>query len=125
MNIYKYLRATMTTLFFFNGTSFPMSGNSEKDGFDMGRKQLMDGVKAGYSLPNQAEFILKQLKQMEGLLFKHANPSTEQGMNTISRLLNTPLDNLYSLWTMNVCALLILKKIHNDENNGILTISKH
>jgi len=112
----------MSTLFFFNGTSFPMIGNNENDGYDMGRKQLMYGVKAGYSLPNQAEFIIKQLKHIEGLLFKHANPSTEKGMNTISKLLNTSLENLYSLWTMNVCSLLILKKIKNDNDNGVLTI---
>ena len=87
----------------------------------MGRKQLRTGVEAGYSLTNQAGYILKQLEQIEEALFTFANPSSVEGLEAVSKLFNTTVEEIYSLWVMNVCALLILKKIKNDENNGILT----
>ena len=81
---------------------------------------LVDGLKGGFSLEDQAETYKSQLDYIESTMVKYANPTTEKGMNKVASIINRDLDSIGYLWVANVCALLHLKKIQNDDMNGYL-----
>ena len=112
---------TENVLYFYKGTAWPQYPTLPvKEGMERGKQMLVDGLKGGFSLEDQAETYKSQLDYIEATMVKHANPTTEKGMNKVASIINRDLDSIGYLWVANVCALLHLKKIQNDNMNGYL-----
>ena len=112
---------TENVLYFYKGTAWPQYPTLPvKEAMERGKKMLVLGLKNGLSLEAQAEIYKSQLDIIEGTMVKYANPTTEKGMNKVASILNTDLDSIGYLWVANICALLHLKKIQNDDMNGYL-----
>ena len=112
---------TENVLYFYKGTAWPQYPTLPvKEAMERGKQMLVDGLKDCLSLEAQAEIYKSQLDIIEGTMVKYANPTTEKGMNKVASILNTDLDSIGYLWVANICALLHLKKIQNDDMNGYL-----
>ena len=112
---------TENVLYFYKGTAWPQYPTLPvKEAMERGKKMLVLGLKNGLSLEAQVEIYKSQLDIIEGTMVKYANPTTEKGMNKVASILNTDLDSIGYLWVANICALLHLKKIQNDDMNGYL-----
>jgi len=112
---------TENVLYFYKGTAWPQYPTLPvKEAMERGKKMLVLGLKNGLSLEAQAEIYKSQLDIIEGTMVKYANPTTEKGMNKVASILNKDLDSIGAIWIANVCALLHLKKIQNDNMNGYL-----
>tara|TARA_R110000787_G_scaffold160903_1_gene274407 strand:- start:193 stop:564 length:372 start_codon:yes stop_codon:yes gene_type:complete len=110
---------TESVLYFYKGTAWPQYNPIPvKETMDIGKEMIVLGLKDGLSLEAQAEIYKSQLDLIEGIMVKYANPTTEKGMNKVASILNKDLDSIGSMWIANVCALLHLKKIQNDDMNG-------
>ena len=110
---------TETVFYFYKGTAWPQYPTIPvKEAMDAGKEMIVRGLKGGLSLDAQAEIYKSQLDLFEGTMVKYANPTTEKGMNKVASILNKDLDSIGSMWIANVCALLHLKKIQNDNMNG-------
>mgnify|MGYP003667217388 FL=1 len=112
---------TENVLYFYKGTAWPQYPTLPvKEAMERGKQMLVDGLKGGFSLEDQAETYKSQLDYIESTMVKYANPTTEKGMNKVASIINRDLDSIGYLWVANVCALLHLKKIQNDDMNGYL-----
>jgi hypothetical protein len=110
---------TETVFYFYKGTAWPQYPTIPvKEAMDTGKKMIVGGLKGGFSLEDQAETYKSQLDYIESTMVKYANPTTEKGMNKVASILNKDLDFIGAMWINNVCALLHLKKIQNDDMNG-------
>jgi hypothetical protein len=114
-------------LFYYNGTCFPMTCLPEDAVMNNAKKLLEINLREGISLDKQAEAFTKQLDLIENLFYTHCNPSSPKRLKKVVALLNgqgwnTTVDRLYGIWCINICSLLIMKKIKNDDNNGILKV---
>ena len=112
---------TENVLYFYKGTAWPQYPSLPvKEAMEKGKQMLVLGLKNGLSLEAQVEIYKSQLDFIEGTMVKYANPTTEKGMNKVASIINKDLDSIGYLWVANVCALLHLKKIQNDNMNGYL-----
>ena len=112
---------TENVLYFYKGTAWPQYPTLPvKEAMEIGKQMLVLGLKNGLSLEAQAEIYKSQLDIIEGTMVKYANPTTEKGMNKVASIINRDLDFIGAIWIANVCALLHLKKIQNDNMNGYL-----
>ena len=112
---------TENVLYFYKGTAWPQYPSLPvKEAMEKGKQMLVLGLKNGLSLEAQAEIYKSQLDIIEGTMVKYANPTTEKGMNKVASIINRDLDFIGAIWIANVCALLHLKKIQNDNMNGYL-----
>jgi hypothetical protein len=118
------------TLFFYKGTAFPMyrAGNSvsvSSETTKVAMDMILLGLKQGVSRETQITDYKTKLDEIEQLLCKHCNPSSEAGLQRFAKIMNDTSDRIYSLWSLNICALLILKVLKHDNENGFLTILSH
>ena len=107
-------------LYFYKGTCWaplhiPLSGCMQA-----GKEQIELGLRiSGMSLDEQAKLYFEQLDQIENCLCKHApfhmDRKTER---RVSKALNMSTDKIYMTWCINICSLLIMKKLQNDDMNG-------
>ena len=113
------------TLYYFNGSTFPVF--KIDDTYDFINKQsaemIKNGIKHGVDKEEQIQDYTNQLVLIENLLQQHCNPYTEQGMNFICDVLDSNEDYIMMLWCLNICALLNLNALPNDNNNGVIHLT--
>lgn len=113
------------TLYYFNGSTFPMFKIA--DTYDYFNKQSVEmikmGIKTGVSKEEQIQDYKNQLSMIETLLYQHCNPYSEQGMKFICEFLEEKEEKIYIVWCLNICALLNLNALTNDNDNGVLHLS--
>lgn len=89
----------------------------------LGKEQIANGLRmSGLGLEEQAKDYLEQLNIIEEQLYKYCNPSSESGYKKVAKIVGMSPDEMYAMWCVNICSLLIMKKIPNDEMNGIVTM---
>lgn len=111
------------TLYFYKGTAFPVIYYDlpVKAVMKNAHEMIVNFLKDNMSLKEQVQMYKEQLDHIEGLMVQYANPTTKKGMKKVASILGKDLDFIGGLWCVNVCALLKLKGIENDNMNGILT----
>ena len=113
------------TLYFWKGSTFPvfMKGDHYNYFNNSSIKMIKDGIKNGYSKEQQIVNYKKDLDIIEKQLLKHCNPYNKQGMKNLCQELGQIEAKISIMWCLNICALLNLNAIPNDNNNGILHLS--
>jgi len=118
--------ATMldTTLYFYKGT--PFGGWEKQLDCDMAmlsaKAQLELGVRMSMTLKEQAAAYLRQLDLMEASMCRHAKMGdvTRKVLVKVAKDMDMSIDKMYAIWCVNICCLLIMKKLENDDMNGIM-----
>jgi len=110
-------------LYFYKGTAFPIVyiGLPVKKIMEQAHIMIVKFLKKNISLKEQVEMYKYQLDYIERLMVKYANPTTDKGMKKVASIMEKDLDWIGSVWSINVCALLKLNEIKNDDMNGILS----
>ena len=111
------------TLYLYKGTTMPMMWLKEQDAMNSAREQLELGLRmSNISLSEQSDDYKNQLNKIEECMYKYCNPSSEEGIKKVAKVCGQSVEHLYGLWCINICCLLILKIIPDDNMNGIMTI---
>ena len=117
---------TTNTLYFYKGTPFAYECMlSQDNAMKLGKKQIALGLRlSGISLEQQAADYLKQLDTIEACLFKHSKDGmmTNKCKVKVSKELGMSIDKLYDMWCVNICSLLIMNKLKNDDMNGFMSM---
>ena len=125
------------TLYFYKGTAFPGEWHVDKQtAFKFAERKIAYGLEVNVGKEEQAKIYIDQLDTIEKVLVECGND-----INKVTKKLDsaellvpplyiqspeTPNDkNLYMIWVYNICALRIMNKIPNDNNNGCLTMTDH
>ncbi len=121
---------TTRTHFYYKGTTFPQYLEGENIAEDMKKyanEMIVEGLRNNVSLEEQKKDYKEQLDMIEGVMCEIiGNKSTqkkkecEKYCNEIAEYLEQDIDDINSLWMLNICALLKLKVIEDDNMNGIL-----
>ena len=123
--------ATTKTLFYYKGTAFPIILEDENIAECMmynANEMITMGLRYNVSLTQQKKDYKEQLDLIEGKMFEiigNKSVSNKKELNKYLKIIAEHLgvrnkNSLQSLWTLNICALLKLKVIENDNMNGIL-----
>ena len=122
------LNGQSPTLFYYKGTAFPqvvecdgLAAKMEKTAGEM----VVMGMRMGMNMEKQKTEYIKQLDLMEQTLFETSNGGmmTEKTIrNAMALLGQTDIQQFYTMWCLNICALLKMKAIPNDSMNGILNM---
>ena len=118
-------KPTLYTLYFYKGTTFPYMYIKEEEGMKWGKEQILRGQQENISLKEQADLYRNQLDFIEDAMCKFCNPTSERGLKKLAKKLKKDVHHLYAIWSMNICSLLILKGIPDDDKFGIFTIKGH
>ena len=112
-------------LFYWKGTAFPQCiMDSDVEYFlKNGEEMVKNGLMFGEDINTQIQDYTCQLDMIEELICKYCNPVTKQGLDHISRETGEDIDHLNVLWALNICALLHLGVIENDNLNGYMVLS--
>jgi hypothetical protein len=118
----------MTTLYFYKGTPFGQWEKqlSYKTAMAGGKAQIELGLRVTkMSLEEQSAFYFQQLDCMEAGFCRHARNGeiTRKTIVKVAKEMDLSVDKLYSIWCINICSLLIMKKIKDDDMNGIMHMS--
>jgi hypothetical protein len=110
------------TLYFYNGSAFPaVSEMPQELMMKLSLEMIMEGVRRGVSKTEQIKDYKEQLGIIEQALYLHNNPSSPEGMKKIEKVLCRKEDELFAMWASGVCALLLLKAIPDDNDNGVMS----
>lgn len=116
------------TQYFYKGTPFPRQGLIEEEVMKSAREMIVLGLRTGHSLKQQAKKYLAQLNFMEKTLCKYSTePSFNKAMENVYKdIKNSSMnqgnpDLIYGIWSLNICALIIMKVLPDDDKNGIMT----
>jgi len=111
--------------FYYKGTAHPVV--YDVPDFDiymmkMANEMIVDGIKIGESIEEQKIHYKEQLDYWEKTICEQASGGeiTEDVLERVANILEMSKDSFYNLWCLNICALLKLKVINDDNNNGIL-----
>lgn len=111
---------------FYKGSVYPLC--FEDDVRDSMMKDARSMIKLrlekGESLKEQIKDYKAQLDKIENTLFLHCNPSSAKGLKKVCHVLGMTEDELQTLWYLDISALLILKQIKDDNENGFLIMRK-
>jgi hypothetical protein len=93
-----------------------------------GKEQIALGLRLSkLSLEEQAKIYLGQLDMIELYIHKHSlshgGNITKKVLVKVAKEMNMSIDKLYGLWCLNICSLLIMKKLENDDMNGTMVIN--
>jgi len=115
-------------LFFYKGSCTPsvITGENEEEAvMKFAKDMIVQGLRFGESLEQQKADYVQQLDVMEQALFdaQKAGWMNYKMFKKACKSVNKMEDTFHSLWSLNICALLILKVIKNDDRNGVLRIS--
>jgi len=118
----------MTTLYFYKGTPFGQWEKqlSYKTAMAGGKAQIETGLRISkMSLEEQAVFYFQQLDCMEAAFCRHSRNGeiTRKAIVRVAKELDMSIDKLYATWCIDICSLLIMKKIKDDNMNGIMQMS--
>lgn len=97
---------------FYKGTSLPMKSDAYPHVQKQAKDLLTMGLRAGVSFMEQAECYRDQLDEMESRMCE-AEVRGEDRFKTLSK-------KEHARWCINIEALLMLKVIFNDDQNGWL-----
>jgi hypothetical protein len=115
-----------SVLFFYNGTSFPQLVDVPDLDLKMAEsaKNMIElGLKHGVSLAEQKKDYKEQLDRMEQFLCEEARGNEMDDASIDRAMVRLGFANrqkFYSMWCLNICALIKMKVIKNDNENGIL-----
>ena len=112
------------TLYLYKGTAMPMMWLNEEDAMKLAKEQLALGLRmSNISLAEQADDYRNQLNIIEDAMNKFCNPSSKKGLKKVANSCNQSVKHLYTLWCINICCLLILKAIPDDNMFGIMSMT--
>ena len=114
-----------SVLFFYNGTAFPQMVDApdlEEKMIKNANEMIVLGLKHGVSLEEQKKDYKEQLDLMEQTLCDTAQGKMMDAdtIDRASKKMCISIDTFYSMWCLNICALLKMKVIKNDNDNGML-----
>ena len=136
--------STKTCFYYFNGTAFPVATFPYVDCSGIAHKQLTAHVRAGFSLTEIGDCLMETMvaweklmvEAMEGKVYtkknikkwvKMVNEYRKQIRTDISKEYHgvslhrdMTLEVIHATWIYNVHILLKLKRIKNDNNNGLM-----
>ena len=114
------------TMYFYKGSTFPVliGGNTISACTKTANDMIIMGLRCGISINEQIKDYTSQLDTIEGLLFKYCNRNAK-GIKKVCKELKKTDDELQALWSLNICALLKLKVIENDNMNGYCLVSNN
>jgi hypothetical protein len=123
MSSRTFTKSIRGRLYFYNGTAFPIAiqSNLEEQKKQV-EEMIMLGLKTGVSLKEQIKDYKEQLDKIEACLYKHCNPSSAKGLKKVEQELGRNEDSILAIWQINILALLRLKAIKDDDNNGTINI---
>ena len=116
-----------SVLFFYNGTAFPQMVDApdlEEKMIKNANEMIVLGLKHGVSLEEQKKDYKEQLDLMEQTLCDTAQGKMMDDASIDRAWVILGLkdrQHFYNLWCLDVCALLKMKVIKNDNENGILS----
>ena len=126
----------MTTIFskfFYKGTPFPIEAVTEKIkhiSYDFAmkyaREMIANNLRKGESMEAQSNRYTNELDCVNNALisFERRNGIycfNKKNVEKICDMLGHSVEDIVCGWCLNICALLILKKIPNDDMNGVVT----
>ena len=115
-------------LFFYKGSCTPsvITGENEEETImKMAKDMIVQGLRFGESLEQQKDDYIQQLDIMEQALFNSQKAGFikhdmyKEACKSVGKMEGT----FHALWSLNICALIILKVIKNDDMNGVMRIS--
>ena len=123
-----------TVLFFYKGTAFPCvidAPDFEEQMMKGANKMIISGMKNGFSMEQQKQDYQAQLHFIEQTLQDNSQGGRvdEKGLlkafqGELKKMhAHDSIDSIHVIWCLDICALLKMKVIENDENNGILRIN--
>ena len=112
------------TLYFYNGTCFPVSSDCPHEQMmEKAKEMIVLGMRHGVSMEEQKKDYKEQMDLMEKTLYDEARGKMIDELiikRTMRKLGISKIEFFHSTWCLNICALLKMKVIENDENNGIM-----
>lgn len=121
---------TTRTHFFYKGTTFPMfyqGKNVAEDMKKLANEMIIMGLRHNVSLEEQKKDYKEQLDMIEEVLCEIIGKKSTKDIKQCKKYLKKiaehfgkPIERIQSMWMLNICALLKLKVIEDDEMNGIL-----
>ena len=117
-----------SALFFYKGTAFPTlihTPTPVKDMRERANEMIILGMKHGVTLDEQKKDYFEQLDLIEKTLCETSKQGRidEKTIKNACKLLGEDKDRVYITWCLNICALLKLKAIKDDNMNGIVGFS--
>ena len=117
--------STPTLMTFWRGTPFPQTIKCNPEEWQQSATDMIKlGLQHDVSLAQQIEGYTEQLNGMESWMCKQPQglglESTKKILKKMQTEFGMSVGELQSLWYLNVFALLKLKVIENDNDNGML-----
>ena len=114
-------------LFFYKGTSHPQvidAPDVEEYTMKQANEMILLGMRQGVSMKQQKADYIEQLDMMEQALFKAANGGllTKKATLKAAESVGLTADKFYHWWCLDICALIKMKAIKDDNENGIMRI---
>ena len=112
-------------LAYFNGTACPIIPGQYYDFKRAAREMIKAGLVAGPSLQEQGDLLHAQMEQLEGSIARISKSKevSDAHLDAWAEEMGEPLTGLLAHWYINVHALLILKRIQNNDDYGMLYFS--
>ena len=112
------------SLYFYNGSSYPrMYEECPEELMKQAKYMIALGLRHGVSMDEQTNDYFIQLGIMEDALLKYDGNYTEKNMKKIADSLGQDEDKIFITWILNVCALVIMKRLPDNDMHGVMTIS--
>ena len=119
---------TTHSMFFYKGTSFKLYPFNITYDFAMkyAREMIANNLRKSESMEAQSNRYKKELDLINNALisFERKNGIGCFNKKNVEKICDTfwpSVEDIFCKWCLNICALLILKKIPNDDMNGVLT----
>jgi len=114
-------------LFFYKGTSHPQvidAPDAEEHFMKQANEMILLGMRQGVSMKQQKADYIEQLDIMERALFNVSNGEllTKKAILKAAEIVGQTADKFYCLWCLNICALIKMKVLKDDNENGIMRI---
>jgi phage regulator Rha-like protein len=114
-------------LFFYKGTSHPQvvdAPDVEEYIMKKANEMILLGMRHGVSMKQQKADYIEQLDMMEHALFTAANGGllTKKAILKAAESVGQTADKFYYWWCLDICALIKMKAIKDDNENGIMRI---
>ena len=105
------------TAYYYKGTAFPLcyTNPTVEKIMEHAHNMIETGILHGDSLKQQKQTYLTQLDMIESSLCKHNGELTK-----LVKDIGQTEDELYAVWQLDICALLIMKVIKEDDDNGTM-----
>jgi hypothetical protein len=126
------MTTTSTTMYFYKGTTFPLATKGadfprmiNKFALDM----IITGEKMGETRAKQIKDYFAQLDMMEKAMcdiqadmgVPETDADAKDQLEALEAELGQPQDKIQMMWCLNIAALLMMKALPNDDNNGTMT----